>query len=390
MLEQSFYGNSVLHWLIAAGLALVAALLLLLVRARAVRWLEHRPDGPHARRTASALAALRGTQPWFLIAVGIFVGAQFVVLVPKADRLVDHLALIATIGQSALWASKAIRAWLAHQVAAKRETDAGAATTVSVLGFFAQLGLWSVVVLLVLENLGFNITALLAGLGIGGVAVALATQSILGDVFASIIIALDRPFAIGDFVVLENMMGTVEDIGLKTTRLRSISGEQIVIANADLLKSRLRNFERLRQRRVEFTLGLALDTPAEKLARVPDILREAIEAQPNVRFERAHFKEFRENRLHFEAAFYVSDPDYNRYLDVQQAINLAVYGRLQQEGIAPVKREPPAEPSGGARPESNVQPEDGARARERGAARDREKIRPRQHTNRPRERQRTR
>jgi small-conductance mechanosensitive channel len=362
MLEQNIYGNSVLHWLIAVGLAITASVVLLAMRSRVAHWLEARPSGAHARRRASALAAVRATQPWFLVAAGLFVGAQFVALAPKADRLVDHVALIATIAQCAVWASKAIRAWLAHQVAAKRETDAGAATTVAVLGFFAQLALWSVVVLLVLENLGFNITALLAGLGIGGIAVALATQSILGDIFASIIIALDRPFAIGDFVVLDEIMGTVENIGLKTTRLRSLSGEQIVIANADLLKSRLRNFERLRERRVQFGIGLALDTPAEKLARVPDMLREAIEAQPDVRFERAHFKEFGEQHLVFEAAYYLSDRDYNRYMDLQQAINLSLYASLQKAGIVAVKTPPPAAPA--ARGPAQ-QPEETGRAGER-------------------------
>src|SRR6266516_3339699 len=215
VLGETFYDNSILAWLIALGVALIT-------------------------------------------------GVALVALPPKADRLVDHVTLIATIVQVALWASKAIRRWLAHHVAARRESDASAATTVSVLGFFVQLGLWSVVMLLALENLGFNITALIAGLGIGGIAVALAAQSILGDLFASIMIALDKPFAMGDFIVLDEMMGTVEYIGLKTTRLRSLSGEQIVISNADLLKSRLRNFQRLSERRVEFNLSVPPDTPAAK------------------------------------------------------------------------------------------------------------------------------
>ena len=219
------------------------------------------------------------------------------------------------------------------------------------LGFFAQLALWSLVVLLALENLGFNITTLLAGLGIGGIAMALAAQGILGDIFASMTIALDRPFAIGDFITIDNVMGTVEHIGLKTTRLRSISGEQIIIANTDLLKSRVRNFKRLTERRVEFTIGVSYDMPAAKLALIPAIMRDAIEGQPQTRFDRAHFKQYGENALVFEAAFYFRDPDYNRYMDVQQAINLAIYGRLQQEGIVllhqslskPVAAEPPRE-----------------------------------------------
>ena len=364
MLDQIFYENSVLAWLIAVGIALVVAVALVAFRAQAVRWLTARAAGSHPHRVASALAALEGTQPWFLVVVALFVGAQFVALPPKADRLVDHVTLIATIVQVALWASKAIRRWLAHHVAARRETDASAATTVSLLGFFVQLGLWSVVMLLALENLGFNITALIAGLGIGGIAVALAAQSILGDLFASIMIALDKPFAMGDFIVLDEMMGTVEYIGLKTTRLRSLSGEQIVISNADLLKSRLRNFQRLSERRVEFNLSVPPDTPAAKLAMIPGIIRHAIEAQPKVRFERAHFKSFANNALLFEAAFYLSDRDHNHYMDIQQAINLVIYDRLQKEAIAPVRQL-----AGNERQEGAKKPEATSRATEPSAPR---------------------
>jgi len=372
MLEATFLGNTILDWLIAAGVTLVAALVLIAVRSRAVTSLQKRTDTRHGRRVRMALAALEATQPWFLVVVALFAGAQFVTLTPKADRLVDHVAMIATIVQAALWASKAIRAWLAHHVAEKRHTDAGAATTVSVLGFFAQLALWSLVVLLALENLGFNITALLAGLGVGGIAVALAAQSILGDVFASITIALDRPFSIGDFIVLDDIMGTVEYIGLKTTRLRSLSGEQIVISNSELLKAKLRNFERLEERRVQFAVAFALDTPADKLGKVPAMMREAIEAQPQARFDRAHFKEIGDAHLTFEAAYYVSDRDYKRYMDTQQAINLALYARLQKEGIAPV-RKPPPEPTRGASRTGTDQPE-GREARA-GAPASREAVR---------------
>ena len=340
MLDESFYGNSVLTWLIAAGGGLLVALVLIALRARALQWLGAHAAGPHPHRVAPAQAALEGTRPWFLIIIVLFAGAQFLELPAKADRVVDHVALIATIVQVAVWASRAIRHWLAHQVAAKRESDAAAATTVGVLGFFAQLGLWSIVALLALENLGFNITALLTGMGIGGIAVALAAQTILGDVFASITIALDKPFAIGDLIVFDDIMGRVEHIGLKTTRLRSLSGEQIVISNAELLKSRLRNYERLLERRVQFSLGVPRDTPAAKLAMIPGILRQAIEAQPKARFERAHFKSVTESALLFEAAFFVNDRDYNLYMDTQQAINLAIYARLQKEGVVATRAIP--------------------------------------------------
>jgi small-conductance mechanosensitive channel len=332
MLHGSILGNTILDWGAAIGVAVLTGGVLIAMRQLGVRWLATRAGTGHPRMR-SVLSVFKGTQVWFLIMAAVFVGAQFVAIPRKVDRLVEHLTIIAVIAQAAYWASMAIRQWLARQVAAKQRIDAEAATTVSVLGFFAQLALWSLVVLLALENLGFNITTLLAGLGIGGVAMALAAQGVLGDVFASVTIALDKPFAIGDFITIDNIMGTVEHVGLKTTRLRSLSGEQVVVANTDLLKGRIRNFKRLSERRVEFTLGIAQDTPAAKVALIAALVRDAIEAQPKARFDRAHFKKYGEAALIFEAAFYFGDPDYNRYMDVQQAINLTILRHLQKEGI---------------------------------------------------------
>jgi small-conductance mechanosensitive channel len=342
MLHRSILGNTILAWSIAAGIMLLVGATLVAVKAQVLRWFSARNTKAHLRRVGLALGVIEGIRPWFLITVAVFCGAQLVALPQKADRFVEHLTIVAVIAQAAFWASLAIRHWLARQVAAKQQIDAQAATTVSVLGFFAQLGLWTLVVLLALENLGFNITTLLAGLGIGGVAMALAAQGILGDVFASVTIALDKPFAIGDFITIDEIMGTIEHVGLKTTRLRSLSGEQIVLANTDLLRGRVHNFKRLSERRIEFSLGIAPDTPTEKLALVPTIIRKAIEVNPKTRFDRAHFKKYGEGALIFESAFYFGDPDFNRYMDVQQAINLAILRRLQQEGITLARPMPPA------------------------------------------------
>jgi small-conductance mechanosensitive channel len=196
-----------------------------------------------------------------------------------------------------------------------------------------RLALWSTVALLVLANLGIDVTAMVAGLGIGGIAVALAAQNILGDLFASASIVLDKPFVIGDFIIVGEDMGTVEHIGLKTTRVRSLSGEQLVFANNDLLKSRIRNFKRMNERRAAFGIGVTYQTPAEKLAAIPAMLREAVEAQSPTRFDRAHFKQYGDSALLFEVVYYVLSPDYNLYMDIQQAINLAVFRRFAEEQI---------------------------------------------------------
>jgi small-conductance mechanosensitive channel len=193
--------------------------------------------------------------------------------------------------------------------------------------------LWALLTLVALGNLGVDITALVAGLGVGGVAVALATQNILGDVFASVSILLDKPFVPGDFVIIDDYMGTVENIGIKTTRIRSLGGEQIVFSNADLLRSRLRNYKRMAERRVVFRLGVVYQTTPETLKHVPDILREIVEAQDGTRFDRSHFVSYGDFALVFETVYYVVSPDYNRYMDINQAINLEIARRFADTGI---------------------------------------------------------
>jgi small-conductance mechanosensitive channel len=187
--------------------------------------------------------------------------------------------------------------------------------------------------LLALDNLGVQIRPLLTGLGIGGVAVALAVQSVLGDVLASMSIALDKPFGIGDSLTLDDIQGTVEHIGVKSTRLRSVSGEQIILSNADVLKSRVRNFGRMRERRSAFRLNVTYDTPPDKLRAIPPAVRAVIEAQPNTRFDRCHFLAFGEWALQFEVVYFVTVSDYKTYADLQQTINLAILERFAALGV---------------------------------------------------------
>jgi len=190
-----------------------------------------------------------------------------------------------------------------------------------------------VISLTVLDNLGVNITTLIASLGIGGIAVALALQNILGDIFSSLSIVLDKPFVIGDFIVVDEAVGTVEYVGLKTTRLRSLGGEQIIFSNSDLLKSRIRNYQHMQTRRIAFTIGVAYETTAEQLAAIPSMIRGIDGRQANTSFDRAHFKEFTASALNFEVVYNVASADYNVYMDIQQAINLALFQRFAVESI---------------------------------------------------------
>jgi small-conductance mechanosensitive channel len=235
--------------------------------------------------------------------------------------------------QAGIWAGAILARWLESYRKREMQEDPATATTVSALGFVGKLLLWTAVLLLALDNLGVDITTLVAGLGVGGVAVALALQNILGDLFASLSIVLDKPFVLGDFVIVDEHLGNVEYIGLKTTRVRSLWGEQLIFSNSDLLKSRLRNFGRMFQRRIVFSIGVTYQTPRAKLEAIPGILREAVEAQEQTRFDRSHFKAYGDFAITFETVYYVTVPDYNTYMDIQQAINLRIHERFEQEAI---------------------------------------------------------
>jgi small-conductance mechanosensitive channel len=206
-------------------------------------------------------------------------------------------------------------------------------TALNAIGMFASGLLWLAVLLLALDNLGYDVTALIAGLGVGGIAVALAVQNILGDLFASLSILIDKPFVVGDFLIVDDYMGSVEHVGLKTTRIRSLSGEQLVISNSDLLKSRLRNYGRMYERRVAFNIGVTYDTTREQLRKIPEIMRSAVERQEKTRFDRSHFGKYGEYALIFETVYYVLQADYNLYMDIQQAINLEINEAFEELGI---------------------------------------------------------
>lgn len=271
---------------------------------------------------------------WFLLAVSLFIASP-VVEFPDgkiADR-VGKLVFTAIILQVAVWADVLIALFLDRYMVRRLATDAASATMMSTLTFLARVAVWSLTVLWILENLDAHVSTLVAGLGIGGVAVALAAQNVLGDLFASLAIVLDKPFVLGDFIAVEDFLGAVEHIGVKTTRLHSLSGEQLVFSNSDLLKGRIRNYKRMYERRIQFSFGVEYGTSYEKMTAVPGMIRDAIAAAGSTRFDRAHFKSFGDSALVFEAVYYVLSPDYNLYMDIQQAINLALLKRFAEQGV---------------------------------------------------------
>ena len=196
-----------------------------------------------------------------------------------------------------------------------------------------QVVIWFLGLLFLIDNLGYDITTLIAGLGIGGIAIALAAQTILGDLFSYLVIFFDKPFEIGDFIIVDDKMGTVEYIGIKTTRLRTLGGEQLICSNTFLTNSRVHNYKRMQERRVVFGFGVVYGTPAVQLKNIPQQVKEIIQGSEKTRFDRAHFQKFGDSSLDFEVVYYVLTPDFNIYMDIQQSINLALLELFEKEKI---------------------------------------------------------
>lgn len=333
LLSLPIFSNSPMSWLMALAVASSALVLLLLLR-RAVRRYHRICEGAV---TSSFVriplqVASRTAMPFFLV-LSSYVGAQVLTLGSSSQRVLTSAITIALFWQAGIWAVATASAWLEHKRRRSLSADRAALGSISVIGVIINAVIWALVALLTLDNLGIDITALVAGLGIGGIAVALAVQNIFGDLFASLSITLDRPFVVGDFLIVGDVLGTVESIGIKSTRLRSLDGEQIVMPNSDLLSSRVRNYGRMVERRVLFRTGVTYETPIDALERIPGLIRDIVEGQSDTRFDRSHFAAHGAASLDFETVYYVRSADYNRYMDVQQAINLRLHRELGKLGI---------------------------------------------------------
>ena len=333
-LEKTILDNSLKLWLIGAGTAAGTFTLLLLVR----RIIKRRFKALVKRSTSGVndfLVPLLEETRWFsMLALGLWLGSQLLQLPGETQLWFSRLIQIILILQVGFWGTGLISLYITRNVAEKIEEDHGEdATTLDTMGLIGKIVLWVILGLIILDNLDVEINSLVTSLGIGGIAVALAVQNILGDLFASLSITLDKPFSIGDFIVVDDFEGNVEDIGLKSTRIRSLSGEELVFSNTDLLNSRVRNYKKLQERRISFSIGVVYGTAGEKLERVPKMIEEIIKPIPEVRFERAHFKNLGEYSLDFGVVYHVLVPEYAAYLDIQQRINLALYRRFEEEGI---------------------------------------------------------
>lgn len=330
---EPLLSNSPLETLIAAGIFAVSVLALILVRRLVRRQLKRMLATETTELLEIPLEVLSRTNLAFFIVFGLFLGLQPLTIGDKLERLLSTLMTIALFRQFAVWAMATVAAFIDRKRRQAMVSDRAAVGSLGIIAFLANVAIWSIVVLLTLDNFGVDITALIAGLGIGGIAVALALQNVLGDLFASLSITLDQPFVVGDFLIVGEFIGTVEYIGVKSTRLRSISGEQIIISNGDLLGSRIRNNGRMSQRRIVFATNIAYETPVELVEQIPALIREIVEKQPNTQFDRSHFRTHGASSLDFETVYFVLSSDFNEYVDIQQVINLSLHRKFAELGI---------------------------------------------------------
>ena len=334
MMETQFLGNTAQDYLVSAVVFLCVLVGLPIAKAIILRHLK-----AVSQRTANDLDDLlhdllrRIVGQLVYLSTALYCAALFLTLPDSLGRLLQSLiVIILTIKVAQALqglAAYAIRKWTAQVT----RDDPTSGAMLKNMTWLVRLMIWAAAFLFIFDNLGINITAFVASLGIGGIAIALAAQSVLGDAFSSFAIFLDKPFQVGDFIIVGDLLGTVEHVGFKTTRILSLGGEQLIFSNSDLTSSRIKNYKRMRERRVQFSVGVIYQTSVENVKAIPPMVERVIKEHQVARFDRAHFKSFGDFALIYEVVFYVLSPDYNVYMDLQQSINFRLIEEFQKAGI---------------------------------------------------------
>ena len=333
LLSWRWENNTVAQWAIALVTFVAVLLVLRFVRDFTLRHLR-----ALAARTENwvddlIVVILERTKTWFIALVAITIAMAPLTVGRDGVRITTIVMTFAVMIQVAIIANRIV-GFAVDRYLLSHGPDVTGAATVRGFAFLARVVAAGVLLIASLDILGVNVTTFIAGLGITGIAVALAVQNVLGDLFAALSIVLDKPFVVGDAIAMENVEGTVERVGLKTTRIRGLGGEQIIVANADLLRGKIRNYRRLAERRVVLTIRLAPETAPEKAAHFPEILQQIVVSKTPVRFDRAHLARIADLGLEYELVYYVTSPDYLVHMNLLQAVNLDILEQMRRQGLA--------------------------------------------------------
>jgi small-conductance mechanosensitive channel len=331
-LDKVYYNNSLLAYLIAAGLFVLLILALKVFRYYILRYLKK-----WAEKTSTTLddflirAIERAVLPLMYFA-SFYISINTLELAESLQKILHGASVVVIMFFALRLVTNAIRHFIETKFGSEADPDAKVRQVKGIM-VIINIVIWVIGVIFLLDNFGYDITAFITGLGIGGIAIALAAQNILGDLFNYFVIFFDKPFEVGDFVIVDDKRGTIESIGIKTSRIRSLTGEQLVFANSDLSGSRLHNYKRMEKRRVLFNLGVTYQTSLENLRAIPGIIKEIITDQKDADFDRAHFFKYGDFSLDIEAVYYILNSDYNTYMDIQQSINLSIFEEFAKRGI---------------------------------------------------------
>lgn len=324
--------NTVRDWGIALGIVAAAIIILRLTQFIVVKRLRSFAKKTKTTIDDFVISVIQRSVMPLLYVLAFYFGLKYLKF-PERVLAIEHIAIMLVTTFFILRAITSFIAYLFKQTLVKYEGNKQREKQSRGILLIIQVIIWLLGFLFLIDNLGYDITTIIAGLGIGGIAIALAAQTILGDLFSYLVIFFDKPFEVGDFIIVDDKMGTVEYVGIKTTHIRTLSGEQLICSNTDLTNSRVHNYKRMQERRIVFSFGVVYSTPADKLKKIPGMVKDIISSLEGTRFDRAHFQTFGDFSLNFEVVYYVLSPDYNVYMDTQQTINFKLFDLFEKEKI---------------------------------------------------------
>lgn len=332
LLDRVYYHNTVLEYLTALGIIVGGIILLTAFKKVFVRRLEKWADKTSTGIDNFAVKSIeKFALPAFIFFV-IYLGINYLTLSSKAEQVIN-VAVAVGVTYFALRLVSSLALHLLQSYVRRQERGEEKVKQLGGIMLILNIVIWVVGIIFLFDNLGYDVGAVIAGLGIGGIAIALAAQNILGDLFNYFVIFFDRPFEIGDFIILDDKLGTVEYVGIKTTRIKSLSGEQLIISNSDLTQSRVHNYKKMQRRRIAFNINVTYPTSMENIKEIPQIIRRAVSTTRGLTIDRAHFKGYIDSSLNFETVYFVESPDYNVYMDLNQEMFLKIYEEFEQRGI---------------------------------------------------------
>ena len=334
-LQHVYFYNRVIDYIMATAIFLSSIIIVVILKNTIIRILKKLAQKSTTSIDDRFVEAFQAKMRPFvnLLYFGSFYLGIYQLKIPPLLEKIINMLIIALLIFFGVRFIIAIITYFMESYWIKKESNSTRITAIRGIETFVRIIIWSVAVIILLDNFGIEVSALVAGLGIGGIAVALAAQNILGDLFSYFIIFFDRPFEIGDFLIIDNFLGTIEHIGIKTTRIRSLGGEELIFSNTDLVNSRLRNYKRMQKRRVVFQFGVVYQTQLEQLKEIPIIVNSIIQGINRATLDRVHFASYGDFSLNYEVVYYVNSRDYNQYMDIQQEINFKLKEEFEKRDI---------------------------------------------------------